>query len=168
MPRVRGKTAVSRELYEGFALQAVDEKGRVAIPADLRTSLDRNSDAKLVYLARHETDPCLSARDPEWSKEKHARIDRRQQAVLDAGGKIDPAEKRRLSMVEKAPYDGSGRFVIPPLSRGMAKIGKWAFFIGASEEFEIWAPEVLMTAEGVDDYIREACAFCLAQRGVTL
>ena len=32
-----------RELYQGYGLQAVDEKGRVAIPASLRGSVEANN-----------------------------------------------------------------------------------------------------------------------------
>lgn len=157
-----------RELYEGFALQAVDAKGRVAIPADLRTALDKNSAAKTVLVARHDKDPCLSVRDPEWSREKHARIDRRQEAALDEGKPVDTAAKRRMALVEKASYDGSGRFVLPPYFRQKAKIADWAFFVGTGDEFEIWAPEVLLATPDLDEDLRDACEYCCMQRGVAL
>jgi MraZ protein len=159
---------VSRELYEGFALQAVDEKGRVAIPADLRASLDRNAETKQILIARHGKHPCLTVRDTEWSKEKHARIDQRQQATLNEGGDIDESEKRRMSMVERAPYDGSGRFVLPPFARKKSQIQNWALFVGTGEEFEIWAPEVILSREGIDPDLRELCEFLCEQRKVAL
>lgn len=159
---------VTRELYEGFALQAVDEKGRVAIPSDLRLALDKNSAAKTVLISKHSKDPCLSVRDPEWSRVKHDRIDRRQEAALDEGREIDSGARRRVSLVEKAAYDASGRFVLPPFYRQKAKIGKWAFFVGSGDEFEIWAPEVLLATPDIDEELREICEFLCEQRGVQL
>jgi MraZ protein len=157
-----------RELYRGFALQAVDEKGRVAIPSDLRTALDKNSPAKQVIVAKHDREPCIAVRDTEWDRERHARVDRRQEAALDDGKSVDFSAKRRMSIVETAPYDGSGRFVLPPYFRQKAKIGKWALFVGASDEFEIWAPEVLLAQPDLDEELRDLCEYLCAQRGVAL
>jgi MraZ protein len=67
-----------RELFEGFALQAVDLKGRVAIPADLRAAAERNSDIRQIVVGLHPEDPCLSAHDLSWSKEKYDRLDRKE------------------------------------------------------------------------------------------
>ena len=53
-------------IYQGYALQAVDEKGRVAIPSSLRATLIARApagidpkDAQTVVLGFHESDPCL-------------------------------------------------------------------------------------------------------------
>jgi MraZ protein len=158
-----------RELFEGFALQAVDLKGRVAIPADLRAAAERNSDTRQIVVGMHAEDPCLSAHDAGWSKEKYERIDRREQIAADQGKDGDTRAKRRaFGLVEKAPFDDSGRFVIPPFFKAKAKIGKWAFFNGAGETFDVWAPEVLMGDPNADPALREICEFLCQQKGVTL
>lgn len=158
-----------RELFEGFALQAVDLKGRVAIPADLRAAAERNSEVRQIVVGMHAQDPCLSAHDTGWSKEKYERIDRREQIAADQGKDGDGRAKRRaFGLVEKAPFDDSGRFVIPPFFKTKAKIGKWAFFSGAGETFEIWAPEVLLADADADPELREICEFLCQQKGVKL
>ncbi len=157
------------ELYEGFALQAVDEKGRVAIPADLRAAVERNSDARSIVVGRHPFDPCLSAHDLNWSAEKFQRIDNPEQSPFEGDGGAARIKRRAFGAVERAPFDVSGRFVIPPFFRAKAQIGKWAFFTGSGETFDIWAPEVLMRAEGLDfEDIREVCEFLCKQKGVAL
>ena len=159
----------NRELFEGFALQAVDQKGRVAIPADLRAAAERNSEIRQIVVGAHPFDPCLSAHDLSWSKEKYDRIDLREQAAGELGEKTDIRAKRRaFGLVEKAPFDDSGRFVIPPFFKAKAKIGKWAFFSGAGETFEVWAPEVLLADPNADPALREICEFLCQSKGVTL
>jgi MraZ protein len=158
-----------RELFEGFALQAVDLKGRVAIPADLRAAVERNSELRQIVVGRHPFDPCLSAHDVAWSKEKYDRIDRVEQLAIDAGRPIDPRAKRRaFGIVEKVPFDDSGRFVIPPFFRQKAEVANWAFFNGSGETFDIWSPQVLMRTDGVDEEIREICDYLCQAKGVKL
>jgi MraZ protein len=157
---------VDRELFEGFALQAVDPKGRVAIPADLRAAAERNSDVRQIVVGNHATDPCLSAHDLGWSKAKYERIDRAEQLAIDRGDQPDTTAKRRaFGHVEKAPFDDSGRFVIPPFFRAKAKIAKWAFFVGSGETFEIWSPDVLLADENADPGLREICEFLMQAKG---
>lgn len=158
-----------RELYEGCALQAVDDKGRVAIPADLRNAAERNSDVRQIVVGTSQAGPSLTAYDIAWSKERYARLDRAEQLAADRGEEIDLQAKRRaFGRVEKVPFDASGRFVIPPFFRMKARIGKWAVFSGNGESFDIWSPEVLLTDDHADEELREMCAFFLQMKGVSL
>lgn len=159
----------SVELYEGFALQAVDEKGRVAIPANLRAAVERNSDVRQVVVGRHPHDPCLSVHDLSWSHEKHSRIDNAEASPFDGDGGEARIKRRAFGAVERAPFDASGRFVIPPFFRAKAKIGKWAFFTASGETFDVWSPEVLMAnSDAENEDIREICEFLCQQKGVSL
>ncbi|WP_239987344.1 division/cell wall cluster transcriptional repressor MraZ [Sphingosinithalassobacter portus] len=163
-----GSALQDRDLYEGFALQAVDEKGRVAIPADLRSAAERNSDVRQVVVGVHPFDPCLSVHDLGWSQTKYARVDR-EESPFEGDGSTVRAKRRAFGAVERAQFDASGRFVIPPFFRKKAKIARLAFFNGAGETFDIWAPEVLMAdTDPANADIREICEFLLEQKGVTL
>lgn len=164
-----GRNVAEREIFQGFALQAVDPKGRVAIPADLRVAVERNSEDRQIVVGLHPEDPCLSAHDVAWSKEKYERIDRREQLAADRGEAADARAKRAaFGKVEKAQFDDSGRFVIPPFFRMKARIQKWAFFNGSGDTFDIWAPEVLLADDSVDPDLREICAFLCESKGVKL
>ncbi|MEI9928495.1 MAG: division/cell wall cluster transcriptional repressor MraZ [Sphingomonas sp.] len=146
----------------------MDEKGRVAIPADLRAAVERNSDLRAIVVGRHPFDPCLSAHDLSWSNEKFQRIDKPLESPFEAAD-ATRAKRRAFGAVERAPFDVSGRFVIPPFFRQKAQIGKWAFFNGSGETFDIWAPEVLLRTEGPDmAEIREVCEFLCAGKKVAL
>jgi MraZ protein len=164
-----GDKVADRELFEGFALQAVDQKGRVAIPADLRAAAERNSEARQIVISSHPFDPCLSAHDVNWSRTKFDRIDKPELVPGDASQKDNAQAKRRaFGPVEKAPYDDSGRFVIPPFFKKKAGIDKWALFYGSGESFEIWSPEILMKAPDIDPELREVCEYLCETKGVKL
>ena len=47
-------------LFQGSALNAVDAKGRVSVPAFLRQVIERRGDARTIVLAKHDTFPALS------------------------------------------------------------------------------------------------------------
>ncbi len=160
----------NRELYEGFALQAVDAKGRVAIPADLRAAMERNSDSRTIVVRRAGN--CLTAYDVERSKEEFGRIHNREieaeeKAGLDGGVVPTRAKANAFGKVERTPFDPSGRFILPRFFKMKAGIGNWAFFVGHGDTFEIWAPEVLM-ATSDDEELKEICAFCLDEKKVVL
>lgn len=158
-----------RELFEGFALQSVDAKGRVAIPADLRAAAERNSDVRQIVVSAHPDDPCLSAHDLSWSREKYQGIDRKQRQADDRGEEpVKGVKRRAFGLVEKAPFDDSGRFVIPPYFRDKAGIDKWALFFGSGETFDIWSPERLMASSDVDPELRDICEYLCKTRGVKL
>ena len=63
-------------LFQGSALNGVDAKGRVSVPAFLRTVIERRGDARTIVLAKHETFSCLSAYDPAYAALKHQKIER--------------------------------------------------------------------------------------------
>ena len=64
-------------LFQGSALNAVDAKGRVSLPAFLRQVVERRGDARAIVLAKHALLPCLEAYDPGHAATKHAKMERR-------------------------------------------------------------------------------------------
>ena len=63
-------------LFQGSALNAVDAKGRVSVPAFLRSVIERRGDARTITLAKHEVFPALSAYDPAYAALKYAKLER--------------------------------------------------------------------------------------------
>lgn len=154
-------------------MTAVDGKGRVAIPASMRAVIEKNveaggGDARTVVIALHPKDPCLIAYDPAWLKLSHARLERREEAREADGEEVDYNAKRRaLALTESAGFDASGRFVLPDFYAMKAKLlpGTDAVFSGAGNFFEIWSPELLLAADGVDPSLKELVEFTRAKRG---
>ncbi len=63
-------------LFQGSALNAVDAKGRVSVPAFLRSVIERRGDARTIVLAKHDAFACLSAYDPAYAALKHQKLER--------------------------------------------------------------------------------------------
>ena len=103
-------------LFQGSALNAVDAKGRVSIPAFLRGVIERRGDARTIVLAKHEAFPCLSAYDPAYAALKHAKLERlleKEETSPDAQLEYQQRNLMAFAATEEVPYDSSGRILVP-------------------------------------------------------
>src|SRR5438045_9786377 len=71
-----GVRVALEHLFQGSALNAVDAKGRVSVPASLRGVIERRGVARTIVLAKHEAFSCLSAYDPAYADLKHPKLER--------------------------------------------------------------------------------------------
>lgn len=165
-----------RSWYQGGGIGLVDDKGRVTIPADLRQALAANSpkaDGKAggtIIIGPHEASKKgLTAYDPAYRDVIAAKAAEREAANTAVTGRIDYNIKRRVSVGEEAPFDGSGRFIMPPFARFHAGIGEHAFFVGVFDSIEIWNPRTLLAATDYDaDDVKALCRFHMQERGLAL
>ena len=156
-----------RGIFKGYALQAIDGKGRVALPAAMRAVVERNANDKTLALCDDAAKPCLRLSDQAWVALLKARNDRDVERVLDAGGEADRDERNGfLGRFEDAPFDASGRFILPSFLKGKGKLDDWAFFWGAGDTIEMWSPTVLMAFAGADPAAKERCAWLMQERGI--
>ena len=158
-----------RALFKGHALNAIDGKGRVAIPAAMRQAIEANGgDGRNLIIAKHEVDDCLIGYDRAWSALLHAKLERAEDREADAGrdyGRYNPA-RRAFALIEDVPYDASGRFILPPMLKDRAKLSDLALFLGTGNTFEIWNPRSLIEAPSMDAEIKEVARWLLDARGV--
>jgi len=164
-----GKLA-DRGLFRGHALQGIDAKGRVGIPAPLRATIERNSAGqKLLLLGVNESDGCLTGADTNQSDAAFARIEREQERALehDRAPRLVASPLVTFGITEEIPFDASGRFILPSFFRDEAGLAEWAFFIGKGDHFEIWNPQRLLDGSG-EAIVQRAVRSCFAQKGVTL
>ena len=158
-------------LFQGSALNAVDAKGRVSVPAFLRQVIERRGDARNIVLAKHDAFKALSAYDPAYAALKHAKLER-----LAEKTETDPASElayaRRTMMAfgatEEVPYDSSGRVLLPPMMRAKGGIEELALFIGVGETFQIWNPKLFLADPNIPDDMKDIARFRLDERGVSL
>jgi MraZ protein len=163
-----GEALGERGLFRGHGLQAIDGKGRVAIPAPLRAVIERNSGDRVLLLGLHGRDACLTGADTGFSQLEYDRLQRDEERALDAGREIDRDNIARLAFGggEELPFDASGRFILPAFYRDTAKLSDLAFFVGTGERFEIWNPQIFVSADGVPETLKKMVTYELAQRGV--
>lgn len=163
-----------RGRYQGEGIGLVDDKGRVAIPSSLRTTLAANApkaDGKTggtVIVGPHQKSKCLVAYDQGYLDILAEQLDRREAEHTGPGGEFDYNIKRRAAAGEAVPFDGSGRFIMPAFPRFYASIGEHAFFYGVLDYIEIWDPATLIAEPDIADNVKAAARFHMMQKGLTL
>ncbi len=157
-------------LFQGSALNAVDAKGRVSIPAFLRSVVERRGDSKTIVLAKHESFPCLSAYDPAYAALKHAKLERlleKEETSPDAELEYQQRNLMAFAATEEVPYDPSGRIVMPPMMRRKGQIEELALFLGAGETFQIWNPRLFLADARVPEDMKDIARFRLEEKGLS-
>ena len=169
LPGTDGIQRVTRGIYKGAALQLVDDKLRVAIPASLRNTIISNSPEgdMRVTIAVHPQGDCLVGYDLPWGLTLNERANDRDALHADANGEIDYDYKRRVANGEDLPFDPSGRFIMHGFHKKKAKIGKLAFFYGQWDHFEIWDPATLL-AKQASGTMRDNLEYLLEEKGIVL
>jgi MraZ protein len=158
-------------LFQGSALNAVDAKGRVSIPAFLRGVIERRGDARTIVLAKHEAFPCLSAYDPAYAALKHAKLERllEKEETTSADAQLEYQQRNLMAFAatEEVPYDSSGRILMPPMMRRKGQIGDLVLFLGTGETFQIWNPDLLLGDERIPEDLKDIARFRLEERGAS-
>ena len=155
-------------LFQGSALNAVDAKGRVSIPAFLRGVIERRGDARAIVLAKHESFPCLSAYDPAYAALKHSKLERLlEKEETDAAAQLEYQQRNLMAFAatEEVPYDSSGRILFPLMMRRKGRIEDLAMFLGTGETFQIWNPKLLLDHKNIPDDLKDIARFRLEERG---
>ncbi|HEX2764662.1 MAG TPA: division/cell wall cluster transcriptional repressor MraZ [Allosphingosinicella sp.] len=155
------------DFFQGSALNGVDAKGRLSVPAFVRSVIERRSDARAIVIGAHEVAPCLTAYGRGYARNLYNEMERRRLADEDRGGTLDEhyARARRLfGMTEEVPYDTSGRIILPPMMRRKGGIEDLALFVGVGGIVEIWNPRTALS-EGDRD-LKEIAAWRLEEKGI--
>lgn len=129
--------------FYGNALNAVDAKGRLSVPAFIRQILERR-DGGPMMLRPHESYPCLVGYDLDYGAEQIAKAMRKLGDDPEAAAEMEMQAGLAGSALE-VPYDGSGRIILPPRLKRRAQIADTAFIIGMIGDFQIWNPELALT-----------------------
>ncbi|GAA4764639.1 hypothetical protein GCM10023219_06660 [Stakelama sediminis] len=162
--------------YFGNGLQLVDDKGRVAIPATLRATLERNCNAepgskiaRQFIISAHSRAPCILAYDFDQGEARVREAEARAAALSeDRAVDADNMIRDAAMGADYYQYDSSGRFILSGFPRFHANIGKHALFVGAGKEIEIWDPATLLSYDGASPRLVSLCKFLLAEKGIAL
>jgi len=157
-------------LFQGSALNAVDAKGRVSVPAFLRSVIERRGDSKTIVIAKHETFPCLSAYDPAYAALKHSKLERLfEKQEGDVAAALDYQQRNLMAFAasEEVPYDSSGRIVFPPMMRRKGGIEELALFLGTGETFQIWNPAAFLGDDRIPEDMKDIARYRLEERGLS-
>ena len=153
------------QLYSGSALGAVGTDGTVPLPPFVRRAMGGRS-AGIVTLGAHESDPCLTAYDPDHAPALQAELERRRlrDEAAGAGSERHYARARRaFGFVEDAEVEGD-RLTLPAMMRMKGRIAELVLFVGAGTTFEIWNPHIAL--EEGDEGLRELAGYRLGERNL--
>lgn len=153
-----------RAFFHGRFLNAVDAKGRVSLPADMRDVIAQRArrlaqtegeyvSDKALYVAAHRDLPCLRGFDMGYLPTLFAQVEE-SVSHLTGAERVAAAEMEQASLfgdLEKTSFDDPGRMVLPPQSRRLAGIEGQALFIGAGQTFQIWSPQAFLDCAAVSD-----------------
>ena len=156
-------------LFQGSALNAVDAKGRVSVPAFLRSVIERRGSPKTIVLASHESFPCLSAYDPAYAALKHSKLERLfEKEEGNPAAALDYQQRNLMAFAatEEVPYDSSGRIVLPPMMRRKGGIEDLALYLGTGETFQIWNPRLLLKDKTIPEDLKDIVRYRLEERGL--
>ena len=165
----RGVVVALEHLFQGSALNAVDAKGRVSVPAFLRCVIERRGDARTIVLAKHET-----FRLPQRLRPRLRRAEARQAGASARKEETEPRRRAGISArklmafaaTEEVPYDSSGRIVLPPMMRRKGEVEELALFLGVGETFQIWNPTLFLKDARIPEDMKDIARFRLEERGL--
>jgi len=135
-------------MFCGNHLYAVDEKGRVAIPARFRDELSALQDGRLVVTRFKRRDrPCLDVLPvSEWN-----RFQEQLAAETRYGRKRTALRSWYVGAAHELQLDAQGRMLIPPTLREYAGIGREVMIVGESRKFRIWDKDVFHQIDREDE-----------------
>jgi MraZ protein len=155
------------DFFQGSALNAVDAKGRLSVPAFVRSVIERRSDARFIVVGAHDIAPCLTAYGRSYARNLYDDMERRRLVDEQKDGALEDhyaRARRRFGMTEDVPYDPSGRIVLPPMMRRKGGIKDLALFVGVGGTVEIWNPRLALDQGDKD--LKEIAAWRLEEKGI--
>lgn len=157
-----------RQFFNGSALNAIDGKGRVAIPPAMRAVIEANGGGRILCLDEHDVSPCLIGFDKGWLRLRRARIQLEEERAVTAGRGFDiyNANRDAFGGVEEVPFDASGRLIVPPFLRAQAQLEELALFYAASDWFEIWNPRVALQSDTASEKLKRRAMAHLQAKGL--
>jgi len=132
--------------YSGSAISAIDDKGRLSVPAFLRKNLVDSSDGRTLCLGTHEKWDCLVGFGLSRKADMLTEIDKQWEAAIARGESFDKdaAGARKFSSLQDLSFDASGRFILPPQLREIGNLEGNVLFHGIGTTFCLWNPQTLL------------------------
>jgi MraZ protein len=119
-------------VFRGVTHLALDNKGRLAVPAKHRAALTGEIDGRVVLTA----DPghCLLLYPiAEWEP-----IQARLMALSSFNERVRSLQRLLVGHADDVELDGAGRILVPPALRQYAALDKHVVLVGQGNKFELW------------------------------
>ena len=119
-------------MFRGVTHLALDNKGRLAVPAKHREALGQQADGRLVLTA--DPSHCLLLY-PLLAWEP---IEQRLMALSSFNEKTRALQRLLVGHADDVVLDGAGRILVPPALRQYATLDKRIVLVGQGNKFELW------------------------------
>jgi MraZ protein len=120
-------------MFRGRFEHAIDDKGRLSIPAKFRDALTNSFAPPLYLTVSLDTESLVAYPFDEW---------RVLEAKIEALPAFDPKAQRFrrafYAPAQECPLDRSGRVLVPPTLRDYAGLERNVVLAGIGKRFEIW------------------------------
>ena len=122
----------------------IDAKGRLVLPAKIKSTLPESSGNELVI--RKGFEPCLILYPMIEFKKLHSKI----AGLNEFNPEYRKIQRQFFSGSSVVELDNTGRFLIPKPMMSHAKLGKDAVVVGMGNKVEIWDPAMYKEYVGDD------------------
>ncbi len=157
---------MSDEYFHGYALNAVDAKSRLSIPADYRDVIQARSASKDLRLAPSRHAPCLIGYDKSYFARLKADHDAR--FAAQSNRERDRDATAIFAGVTPLTIDDAGRIVLPPVLRKLRGIRSHVWFVAGGDFFEAWNPWTYLGHDDADPALVEMLRFELDAKKLPL
>jgi MraZ protein len=154
---------VTNDLFHGYALNAVDAKNRLSVPASYRDIIEQRGGGRALIVSPHERAPCLIAYDKGRSARLQSQLESRFDNQYDDAR--DSFARLSFGASEQIPYDDNGRIIVSAMMRDFGEIDRFAFFLATGDFFEIWNPQTLIDHPATDPRVARLVARQLEAKG---
>ena len=121
-------------MFYGRFDYAIDEKGRLSVPAKFRDAL-LSQDTPMLLLTAHPAGCIVAYPSKEWQA-RQERIEAAGEEVQDMGANF---KRMYYANATDCPIDRLGRILVPQLLRNHAGIAKSVVILGMNRKIEIWS-----------------------------
>lgn len=119
-------------MFRGVTHLALDNKGRLAIPAKHRARLTGETVGRVVLTA--DPSHCLLLYPVvEWDP-----IQARLMALPSFNERVRSLQRLLVGHADDVDLDGAGRILVPPALRQYAALDKHVVLVGQGNKFELW------------------------------
>src|SRR3990167_6832020 len=120
-------------MFRGLNAIAIDDKGRLAVPARYRDLVQDEADGILVVTIDTEERCLLLYSYPQWEE-----IELKLQALPSFHPAARRIQRLLIGHATEVEMDRNGRILLPALLREYAGLGEMVMLIGQGKKFEIW------------------------------
>nr|WP_310523035.1 hypothetical protein [Polymorphobacter sp.] len=139
---------MSVEFFHGYALNAVDAKNRLSIPAEFRDVIMSRSGAKDVFIGPATGIDCLIGYDKSHAAKLQSRLDARDLDENTAEGALSATFAFGSATALK--IDEAGRIVLTAGLKDLGDIANHVWFVAGGNWFQLWNPYRYLEQSGLD------------------